>query len=138
MIAIACGICKRPSASNLEFRKAKQLEEFPTRRRCDWRKIGILMATSRHAYRLYVNERRICEALLSYRPLSQSPQQDEVILVQDAWGGGNLLLKSGCECKACVMLSFHGVCSRHFYNTIRLKWDLLVSLFGRRAGSKLG
>jgi len=50
---------RRLNATNLEFRKAKALEEFPARRRRDWKKSSLLMTTSRQAYQLYRNEKRI-------------------------------------------------------------------------------
>ena len=51
------------NATNLEFRKAKELEKFPARRRRDWEKISVLMTTSRQAYQLYINEKRILRSI---------------------------------------------------------------------------
>ena len=63
MIAVACGIGRRLNATNLECRNTKGLEEFPARRRRDWKEISVLMSTSRQAYQLYINEKRILRSI---------------------------------------------------------------------------
>jgi hypothetical protein len=63
VIAVACGIGRRVNATNLEFRKAKELEEFPARRRRDWKKASVLMTTNRQAYQLYIHEKRILRSI---------------------------------------------------------------------------
>jgi hypothetical protein len=63
VIAVACGIGRRVNATNLECRNTKDLEEFPARRRRDWKEISVLMSASRQAYQLYINEKRILRSI---------------------------------------------------------------------------
>jgi hypothetical protein len=63
VIAVAFGIGRRLNATNLEFKKAKELEEFPARRRRDWKKIKCFNDINRQAYKPYINEKRIWRSI---------------------------------------------------------------------------